>query len=412
MLGLSGIIVASVLGLPIPFMDYVPFVEYYPATTTTWRAVVSVSIFLICICGFSFLLSHRKRNSQKSEEARLVIIPQVFIMVYALGLFAFLKFFVAGEAIQYLGQALASPEYYTTRAAIAEEYILGGRGGWGAIMAMNFVFPLITCFSAKLAQVRNGKRWWFVFASSSLASFLIALVFSQKSMLFYSLLFPVLALWVTHRPSFEKEMIYVKNKFLYIITSLIVIFFVSTMLFQSTTKLPLSESFQHAIRRVVFTPAMVGMYYYEAFPETFPFQGVQYLFSLEPSQVGEYKGITTQDVSTLITGVSENANTNFLAIAYAANGILGVAAVSFLIVLFIFLADMFLFGFNDSARQVLLLVNVLGLISIPEASFHYIFKSTGFISGSFIGGALVSAGKGQVLQNTMFAIVFSVLVFL
>ncbi len=391
LLGLTSLIFVAINGLPLPFIQYSPvsYYDYKPSGVALGRAFISISIFMF-ICTLFQQIVFKNRRPKCATKIRLTPLSvSIFFGFFFLAMVAFFKFFWFAGAYKHLGSTLLQPGYYAIREALSVELLhTAGKGAWSSRVALYFLFPLIMSFSCLFSR-RGGKFYWVIFGISAIASNLISFVVAERVAVLFSLLYPVFCIYVMKkRDTLEKSIL--SFRFVKIImVTMILVFITAGAIYQFTNKVSFSDGVLLGIRRIVFVPSMVTAFYYDAFPDTFDYQGLSYLHVVRSSYSSTYRGITTEDIAFQAIGTEGNANTSLLATAYSAMGFFGVFLISIAFCAIVGLVDKLTERLDNEYRFALLLPNTMGIILFSSTSLYVSMRTGGFCLVSLLGYAII-----------------------
>lgn len=357
--------------------------DFAHLTDTLWaRAFLAGAIF-----STGCILADRLFYHPRAESRQLVYQPTLLALIVYFGLFifgvtGFIRYFFLGGAYHHFGEVLhlmgSGVQYYDARGVVSDA--MGsepGRGVAHATGSVASVFPVVIALSYTLYYKHKEVVYLAVIAASVILSLLISSINLERAPMLYSIGIPVLMLVLHNREgTVEKRVIdWMKWRWLAIFGSLIT--FCSALVYTFTDKIGLIDAVTTAFDRIFVVPGMTSLFYFNAFPDAFPFRGMSHIFYL--GSVASQSDVSTREIALYATRIySMNANSGFLATAYTGGGMAGVTLLVILYLVIVVAIDKAYERQSGYARCINLLVNACGIAAIAELPMSIALTVGGF----------------------------------
>ncbi len=378
LLAMLGILMVLTNGIAVPFLSMTDTSSMFIDTfEVSMRAYITMGLFMLVSGAYLFYLSRQPDVTNELDgglDARLKLFMVFMLMA---GVALSLRFLILGEGMQYVGVVLQSSEsqkaHYQARGEVYETLIQEtGRGVGGSGMSMGIFLPLAMTPAMYFVVQRKKYQYGIIVL---LAVFLIALqslVFSQRSMLINMVLIPTM-LWFLIKYSHAIENKFLAPRYVWIfILAVLIMMVVSSSVYMVADSMEMADSLSFFGYRVFVIPAGMASWYYELFPDYFPFRGLSEMFSMGTVHQTDRAGITFADVSYVISGARYNANVSFLTVAYTGFGYVGVMMVSAVVCGIAFLLDLGAWKLQSSLRAMILVNGIINILILASSPFNYL----------------------------------------
>lgn len=385
LLAILGILMVLTNGIAVPFLSMTdPANVVIDSFAVSLRAYITMSLFMVVSGAFLFYLSRQPDVINEPDgglDSRLKLFMVFTLMV---GTALSLRFLILGEGMQYVGVVLQSSEgqraHYEARSEVFETLIQEtGRGVGGSGMAMGIFLPLAMTPAIYFIVQRKQYQYILIVLAAAVLISLQSLVFSHRSMLVKMVLIPTM-LWILARYSRSIENKYLAPRYLWmLLLTGVILLVVFSLVYVVSDSMDIADAFSFFAYRIFVIPASIASWYYELFPDFFPFRGLSEMFSMGTIQQTDNAGITFADVSYAICGSRFNANVSFVTVAYTGFGYLGVIMVSAIVCGFAFLLDLGAWKLPSLLRAMILANGIIPILGLTSAPFSFLFTYIGSV---------------------------------
>lgn len=345
-------------------------------------AAISISTWIFLVPGGLLTLFRSRHLPGRAISLKLGREPAIAacLLLFLLGNLLYLRFMFFGPGLQlafttnFFQYDIANS--YLMRTDI-EEYVGVGQGLLMATVASFVVFPLSTFF-ATLTQ--RASLFVPVIAS---VSFLYSIIFTfalrQKApVLLVTILYGLMLLHHTRNSIISILMRRLSN-WRMVAAACVALFAALSFFYQITEGDGPAESVGHSFFRLFMIPVASNQAWFLLFPDVLTYRGLIGVFDTLFWSNGAFP-IGVFDVSHAITGYRFSLNASMLAVAWSADGYLGVIAICVLFHSLSYLIDYFLVRIDPLVAMPLIYLSIPSMLSLTSTSFFDFVMKGGFVN--------------------------------